>query len=110
MDVENFDRPSVYRIRVRGRLDGMWRDYVANMEIAVREGGPGQPTATELTGFMPDQAALMGVLAHLHARGIAIIDVARLEAERGEVRSKAERSSSVGSSSRGSDDTGGNIR
>jgi hypothetical protein len=35
------------------------------LTLAIRE-APGQPTITELTGRLPDQAALLGVLNQLY--------------------------------------------
>jgi len=74
----DFDGPGEYRILVQGRLGERWRDRVGGLEFSVREvqGGESQ---TELTGLLQDQAALMGVLQHLYARGIAIISVERVK-------------------------------
>ena len=58
-------RPAVYRIRVDGRLDSRWSARLGGMAIAIRE-EPGQPTLTEITGLLPDQAALLGVLNQLY--------------------------------------------
>jgi hypothetical protein len=54
-------RPAVSRIRADGRLPLRWSARLGGMTIAIRE-GPGQPTITELTGPLPDQAARLGVL------------------------------------------------
>jgi hypothetical protein len=54
-------RPAVSRIRVDGRLPPRWSARLGGMTTAIRE-EPGQPTITELTGPLPDQAALLGVL------------------------------------------------
>jgi hypothetical protein len=58
-------RPAVYRIRVEGRLDARWSARLGGMTLAIRE-APGQPTITEFTGSLPDQAALLGVLNQLY--------------------------------------------
>jgi hypothetical protein len=49
-------RPAVYRIRVDGRLDPRWSARPGGLVIAIQE-KPGQPTITEITGSLPDQAA-----------------------------------------------------
>jgi hypothetical protein len=57
-------RPAVYRIRVDGRLAPRWSAGLGGRTIAIREELE-QPTLTELTGPLPDQAALLGVLNQL---------------------------------------------
>jgi hypothetical protein len=44
------------------------------MTVTVVE-GQGQPAVTELSGRLPDQAALMGVLEKLHNLAIPVISV-----------------------------------
>ena len=59
------DWPAVYRIRVRGRLASRWHDRFEGMTISST--APGKtPVMTTLRGALPDQAALMGVLAGLY--------------------------------------------
>ena len=53
--------PAVPRIRVDGRLPPRWSAPLGGMTTAIRE-EPGQPTITELTGPLPDQAARLGLL------------------------------------------------
>jgi hypothetical protein len=67
-------RPAVYRIRVHGRLDPRWSARLGGMAIAIRE-APGQPTVTELTGSLPDQAALLGVLNQLYLHLVPLLSV-----------------------------------
>jgi len=71
-----FDGPAEFRILVRGRLGERWRDRVGGLRIAIGEDEDGEPQ-TELMGLLQDQAALMGVLQHLYARGVAIVSVER---------------------------------
>lgn len=68
------DRPAVYRIRVQGWLDATWSDYVAGMEITTSSTMQGAPITT-LTGKLPDQAALSGVLNHLYDLGLPLLAV-----------------------------------
>jgi hypothetical protein len=67
-------RPSVYRIRVDGRLNPRWSARLGGMTITIRE-APGQPTITELTGSLPDQAALLGVLNQLYLHLVPLLSV-----------------------------------
>lgn len=57
-------RPAVYRIRICGRLDPAWSERLGGMTVSIIE-KQGCCT-TELTGQLPDQAALMGVLNQLY--------------------------------------------
>ncbi|MFN8468208.1 MAG: hypothetical protein U0X20_21800 [Caldilineaceae bacterium] len=50
------------------------------MEATVIDGG-GELPMTVLTGQLPDQAALAGVLTCLHDYGLALISLERREAE-----------------------------
>jgi hypothetical protein len=67
-------RPAVYRICVDGRLDPRWSARLGGMTIAIRE-APGQPTITEITGLLPDQAALLGVLNQLYLHLVPLLSV-----------------------------------
>jgi hypothetical protein len=67
------DRPVTYEIRVPGRLDESWSDWVEGMTITVHGGGDG-PTITTLT-IVADQAALQGFLDRLYALGLPLLSV-----------------------------------
>jgi hypothetical protein len=66
----------VYRIRVSGHLDRHWADWFDGlvMETHVVDGRP----ATTLTGPVPDQAALLGLLGKIRDLGLPIDGVDRL--------------------------------
>jgi hypothetical protein len=53
-------RSLVYEIRVQGDLDPSWSDRMRGMKIEQVE--PGPPPVTLLTGELPDQSALHGIL------------------------------------------------
>ena len=72
-------KPSVYRIRIQGILDKNWSDYCGGMTIE-HEGDPKHSAMTTLTGTLPDQSALIGVLNTLHDIGYPILSVDYLEA------------------------------
>jgi hypothetical protein len=72
------DTRGKYQIRVQGRLDPQWAARLGDLTLAVRDGG-GQTAVTELTGWIGDQAALMGVLQQLYAMGVMLLSVERLE-------------------------------
>jgi hypothetical protein len=62
-DRERLDRPGYYRIRVRGTLTPDWSDWFESLALSASEDEIG-PIVT-LCGYLPDQAALQGVLSKL---------------------------------------------
>jgi hypothetical protein len=74
------DEPAKYRILVKGRLQPQWATRLGDMTLTVQE-GDGQAVVTDLTGWIGDQAALMGVLGQLYALGVTVLSVERLKAD-----------------------------
>jgi hypothetical protein len=74
------DQPTMYRIRVQGRLDEDWSDWLGGMTVAV-EGSHDGPTITTLTGVVPDQAALHGLLNRIRDLGLPLLEVHRVGLE-----------------------------
>ena len=72
------DARARYRIRVEGRLEPLWTARLGDLTVTVTGEGRTAPV-TDLTGWIADQAALMGVLGQLYALGVAILTVERLE-------------------------------
>jgi hypothetical protein len=56
-----------YEIRVRGQLDSTWADWLEGLEMKLLENGE-----MTLSGYIPDQAALMGVLNKLSRLNLAL--------------------------------------
>jgi hypothetical protein len=71
----------VYRIRVGGALDPSWSDRMRGMEIRQVEVGP--PVVTQLTGELPDQSALYGILNTLFELHLPILSTECDPAEQG---------------------------
>jgi hypothetical protein len=65
-------QPRQYEIRVRGQLGEMMRSAFPGLRIQPLEAD------TVLTGALPDQAALHGVLAEIEALGLELLEVRRL--------------------------------
>jgi hypothetical protein len=80
-DIE-FGGPAVYRIVVRGQLDGGWSDRLAGMEITTTSRWD-KPSLTTLVGRIRDQAELSGVLDTLHGLHLPIVKIETIE-EKGE--------------------------
>lgn len=64
------DESIFYRIRVRGHLDEAWADWFEGLAITNLEGGE-----AELSGPLPDQAALQGVLNQIGNLGLTLLSV-----------------------------------
>lgn len=70
-----FDKPGIYRIRVKGNLDQKWSDWFDGFTIS-----PQANDETLLTGPVEDQAALHGLLAKIRDLGLPILLVKQVEA------------------------------
>lgn len=70
-----FDKPGLYRIRVKGRLGDDWSDWFDGFRFDHRVEGE-----TALTGLVADQAALHGILCKLRDLGLPLLLVERVEA------------------------------
>jgi hypothetical protein len=70
--------PEVYQIRIRGRLDAHWSDWLGG--LALTYGGP-DGRDTILCGPIIDQAALHGLLIKIRDLGVPLLAVQRLEPE-----------------------------
>jgi hypothetical protein len=75
VQTSQFCQPGRYRITVAGPLDVAWSDLLYGITIV---NGKPQPEHTTLTGRLPDQATLIGVLVALVDHQIAILAVERL--------------------------------
>jgi hypothetical protein len=65
---------TVYQIVVQGRLASDWSDWLGQMRITYDE-----PDCTVLTGPVPDQAALHGILLRIRDLNLILIAVNRIQ-------------------------------
>jgi hypothetical protein len=73
-DGREFDKQTVYQIRVKGNLDRKWSDWFDGFTITSQAGG-----ATLLTGPVADQSALHGLLGKIRDLGLPLLSVKRVE-------------------------------
>ena len=66
-------QPACYEIRVEGHLRDSWSEWFAGLSMLPEPGG-----STVLSGALPDQAALHGVLMKIRDLGLVLVSVRRL--------------------------------
>lgn len=59
-----------YNIKIKGRLDPSWSDWFADLKISYPE-----EQVTAISGYLPDQAALHGVLKRIRDLNLDLISV-----------------------------------
>jgi len=62
--------PEYYEIKVKGHLDQRWSDWFSSLTLTHLEGNE-----TLLSGSLPDQAALHGLLERIRDLNLALISV-----------------------------------
>jgi hypothetical protein len=65
--------PAHYEIRVAGVLDGRWTAWFNGLQIS------GQGEETVISGLVPDQSALHGLLTKVRDLGLCLISVRRVD-------------------------------
>jgi hypothetical protein len=66
------DAEYVYEIRVEGQLGERWSGWFEGLEVCTEQG------ETLLTGMLPDQAALHGVLRKIHDLNLVLVSLRRV--------------------------------
>jgi hypothetical protein len=69
--------PASYVLRVAGHLDEHWSSWFGDLALTWEEDG-----TTSLSGPIPDQAALHGLLARIRDLGIPLVSVAVVDPPR----------------------------
>jgi hypothetical protein len=65
--------PARYEIRIDGVLDDQWADWFGGLQQETING------QTVITGVLPDQPALHGLLGRIRDLGLCLISVRRLD-------------------------------
>jgi hypothetical protein len=63
-----------YEIHVKGHLSRNWAGWLENMQMCCLDNGE-----MILSGFLADQAALMGILNKLNGLNLAILSVCKMD-------------------------------
>lgn len=67
------DTPYKYEIRIEGKLTDRWSDWFDGLTIH-----HDTSEETVLSGMLPDQAALFGLLMKIHDLNLVLISVSRI--------------------------------
>ena len=70
------NKASLYRITVEGALDSKWADWFGGLHLE-----PVGENQTALSGPVPDQAALHGILAKIRDLGLTLLSVRMFEGQ-----------------------------
>jgi hypothetical protein len=62
--------PEYYEIKIKGHLDQQWSDWFAGMKLSYLEGD-----VSLLSGSLPDQAALHGLLERIRDLNLTLLSV-----------------------------------
>jgi len=64
------EEPTCYEIRIKGQLPDTWADWFGELELSNLDNGEAL-----LSGYLPDQSALHGVLNRISDLGLTLISV-----------------------------------
>jgi len=85
-----------YELRVKGHLDARWADWFDGLALTRLSDG-----TTTIHGWIPDQAALHGLLQRLRDLGLLLISVAELGPDDSDERPPEPRASDTSSTRQG---------
>jgi hypothetical protein len=72
-------RQERYEIHIKGHLGADWSDWLGGLMVTNLDGGE-----ATISGHIPDQAALHGVLTRLYSLNMTLLGVRRIASDRDE--------------------------
>ncbi len=75
--MESHAKPTRYEIHIRGSLSDGMQSAFPELRARLRN------HETMLTGALPDQAALLGVIGRIESLGLELLEVRRVRSRRG---------------------------
>lgn len=66
-----------YEIRVKGQLDESWSDWLEGLEVTLLENGE-----MILSGYIGDQAALLGTLNKLYGLNLTLLSLSKINSKK----------------------------
>jgi len=66
-----------YEIRVKGQLDESWSDWLEGLEVKLLDDGE-----MILSGYIGDQAALMGTLNKLYGLNLTLLSLSKINSKK----------------------------
>jgi hypothetical protein len=66
-----------YEIRVKGQLDESWSDWLEGLEVTLLENGE-----MILSGYIGDQAALLGTLNKLYGLNLTLLSLTKINSRK----------------------------
>lgn len=66
--------PEYYEIKIKGHLDTRWSEWFTGLKLTNLEGD-----VSLLSGMLPDQAALHGILEQIRDLNLALMSVKKVE-------------------------------
>ena len=74
--MSQLDQAVSYTIRIEGSIDDALAGWFGPMQLEPSDGTDGRQITT-LSGEVADQAALVGLVRHLHGLGIVLLSIER---------------------------------
>ena len=62
-----------YEIKIKGQLDESWSDWLEGLEVNLLDNGE-----MILSGYIGDQAALLGTLNKIHGLNLTLLSLSRI--------------------------------
>jgi len=76
MSSERYREPEIYEIRIQGHLQDKWSEWFHGMKLTRQNDG-----TTTLSGPLPDQTALHGILLKIRDMNLKLISVSEEKRE-----------------------------